>query len=170
MSKSKILSILSRYRKMIQSADRLKRVQEIARFTAMEMENGASFDTDMQLLIIHDPVVTLVHSDQRIWLAVGEINGIRYNSQSLQRVGHSLLGESALKVSIQVLGLRPATSDDDPEKVHDWRTYTMPCESLTIPAWFIEPLDPEVHTGPKPFYLFKTPFLIAQTSLLIQRL
>ncbi|KAF6750835.1 hypothetical protein DFP72DRAFT_817188, partial [Ephemerocybe angulata] len=63
-----------------------------------------------------------------------------------------------------------ATSDDDPEKVHNWRTYTMPCDSLTIPARFIEPLDPEVHTGPKPFYLFKTPFLIAQTSLLIQRL
>ncbi|KAF6759684.1 hypothetical protein DFP72DRAFT_806227, partial [Ephemerocybe angulata] len=71
----------------------------------------------------------------------------------------------------KVLGLRETTLDDDSKGIHDWRTYSMPGDSLNIPGRLVEPLNPEV--GPstvKPFYLFQTPFLIAQASLLIQRM
>ncbi|KAF6757726.1 hypothetical protein DFP72DRAFT_808703 [Ephemerocybe angulata] len=171
MAKSKILSMCSHYRKIVISGDRLKRVQEIARFTAAETSTSAAYDDDTKLLLVHDPIAALVQCDGRIWLAVGEVNGIRYNGQALNRVGHSLLREPALKVSFQILGLREATSEDDPNEENDWRTYTMPTESLNAHARFIEPLAPEVATrGSKPFYLLQTPLLIATTSLLQQRL
>ncbi|KAF6752442.1 hypothetical protein DFP72DRAFT_1047213 [Ephemerocybe angulata] len=170
-TKSRILSAFSRYRKRVQSADRLKRVQEIARYSAQDDAASPSFANETEILLIHDPVAVLVQSDQRLWLAIGEVNGIRYNNQALERVGHSLLREGALKISLQVLGLREAILDDDSTGNYDWRTYMMPSESLTVPARFIEPLDPKTASvDVKSFYMFTTPFLLAQTSLLVQRM
>ncbi|TEB21892.1 hypothetical protein FA13DRAFT_1642094 [Coprinellus micaceus] len=172
MRKSKLLAMLFRYRKTVKSADRLKRVQEITRYTSAEAANTSDFDSGTSLLLIHDPIATLVHSEQHLWLVVGEVNGIRYNGQALDRVGHHLLKESPLKVSFQVLGMRPATSEDDPSGRYDWRTYALPSESLIAPGKFIEPLDPEVVTvdGSKPFFLFQSPLLITTTSLISGRL
>lgn len=121
-------------------------------YSAQDDAASPSFANETEILLIHDPVAVLVQSDQRLWLAIGEVNGIRYNNQALERVGHSLLREGALKISLQVLGM-------------------MPSESLTVPARFIEPLDPKTASvDVKSFYMFTTPFLLAQTSLLVQRM
>lgn len=171
MSKAKLLAAVGRYRKKAGSTDRLKRVQEIARYAMGSESKSSELASDAQLLLIHDPVVSLVWCDQRLWLALGEINGIRYDKQALDRVGHSLLGESALKLSVQLSGLRPATADDDDTNDYDWRTFSIPESSFEVHGRFIEPLDPRIaSSNGKPYYLFKSGFLVAHTSLLLQRL
>lgn len=76
VAKAKLISAYSRYRKKASSTDRLKRVQEIERYQAAQDVHTAVYDVDPQLLLIHDPVAMLVYCDQRLWLAIGEVNGI----------------------------------------------------------------------------------------------
>lgn len=169
-SKAKLVAFHSRFRTTKASADRLKRVQEIERYATTTTDNASSFDTDAELLLIHDPIATLLACEGKLWLALGEVNGIRYNNQPLDRIGHALLAEPALKITFQLLGLRATTSDDDNEMVHDWRTYSMPSSSYTIPGKAVEPLDPKTSiSSTKPYYLFQSPVLITTTALLIQR-
>ncbi|KAF6745748.1 hypothetical protein DFP72DRAFT_823825 [Ephemerocybe angulata] len=160
-----------RYRTQTISGDRLKRVQEIERFHSTESSNSDALEADSKLLLIHDPIATLVACDQRIWLVLGEVNGIRYNGEAIDRLGHNLLVEAAATVSFQPLGLRPATSDDDNSEKYDWRTFNLLIRSFEVPAACIEPLDPEVRTREgKTFHLHQSPFLVATTSLLLQRM
>ncbi|KAF6755550.1 hypothetical protein DFP72DRAFT_1008601 [Ephemerocybe angulata] len=172
VSKSRILSMMNRYRRHTASADRLKRVQDIERFQASQADVSASYNSDSNLLLIHDPIATLVWCDKRIWLVVGEVNGIRYDGEAVESLGHNLLGESAAKISVQLLGMRPATSDDDEHQQHDWRTYNSPAfRSLDFSGKSIEALDPTVATRTsRSFYLFQSPFLIATTALLLSRM
>lgn len=170
-SKAKLLAGVGRWRKKTASADRLKRVMEIARYVLATEGKASGFENDAHLLLIHDPVVVLVWCDQRIWLALGEVNSIRYDKQSLDRIGHSLLSESALKLSVQLSGLRPATLADNDTNEYDWRTFSIPESSFEVHGRFIEPLDPKLgSSNGMQYYLFRSGFLIAHTSLLIQRL
>lgn len=85
--KSRVLAMYSCYRKTASSTDCLKRVQEVARYVAGVEESTSALEDDANLLLIHNPVATLIQSDKRIWLALGKVNGIRYNNQSVERVG-----------------------------------------------------------------------------------
>ncbi|KAF6746501.1 hypothetical protein DFP72DRAFT_823118 [Ephemerocybe angulata] len=170
MAKSKILSMISRYRRTVVSGDRLKRVQDIERFQASQPDPTSTYNTDSNLLLIHDPVAALLWCDKQVWLVVGEVIGIRYDGEALESIGHNLLAEAAAKVTVQILGLRPSTSDDDPSQQNDWRTYTSPSfRSLEMNGRCIEAIDPDVPPG-RSFYLLRSPFLIATTALLLERL
>ena len=71
-----------------------------------------------------------------------------------------------------MLGLRPATSDDDPEVKHDWRTYSMQEKSFSVPGKLIPPLDPALsatHTT-MPFYLLESTVIVALTASIFQSL
>lgn len=143
--------MMNRYRRHTASADRLKRVQDIERFQASQADVSASYNSDSNLLLIHDPIATLVWCDKRIWLVVGEVNGIRYDGEAVESLGHNLLGESAAKISVQLNS--PAF------------------RSLDFSGKSIEALDPTVATRTsRSFYLFQSPFLIATTALLLSRM
>lgn len=143
--------MMNRYRRHTAPADRLKRVQDIERFQASQADVTATYNSDSNLLLIHDPIATLVWCDKRIWLAVGEVNGIQYDGEAMESLGHNLLAESAAKISVQLSS--PAF------------------RSLDVSGKAIEALDPTVATREsRSFYLLQTPFLIATTALLLSRL
>lgn len=78
---------------------------------------------DSETLVISDPIATLVCIEGKIWLCLGEVNIIQIDSQSVSHVSFDMLMEDIVMVLYQMLGLRPATLEDDPEGWHDWRTY-----------------------------------------------
>lgn len=153
MLKSKLLSMFLRYRKQAQSADRLKRVQEMERFQASQTEPSSDLGNGTQLLLVHDPVATLIYSESRLWLAIGEVNGLWFSGKRIDRVAHSLLKEPE-------------------EGGCDWRTYTIPGVSYEVPGMCVEVLAPESTLGAdgKPHYVLESRALVATTSLLVQRL
>ncbi|KAG6905140.1 hypothetical protein DXG01_004635 [Tephrocybe rancida] len=175
--KSRALALRSKYRKKSSSTDRLKRVQEIERYsqkpTLDDSDQHGSSLFGASCLMNHDPIGTLVVSEGRIWLCVGEINNILHDSQSVDSISLEILAEGTVTVSFQVLGLRPAKSDDDSTLQYDWRSYTLSEEkTCTVPGRFIQPLDaePEISITRSPFYLMKSSVLVAIAAALFERI
>ncbi|KAF8170592.1 hypothetical protein BJ912DRAFT_1025317 [Pholiota molesta] len=180
-SKARALSHFSKYRKRVGSTDRLRRVQDIERHvqnkTVKSNATSTSFPppTDKaDVLVISDPIATLVSSEDKIWLCIGEINGLRVDGERVPYVSLEMLSEPTVAISYQVLGVRPANINDDPENTHDWRTYRMPEQSFTVPGHLVHPLNPttsKTHTPLQmPWYLFQGTFLIALAASLFQQL
>ena len=90
----------------------------------------------------------------------------------LKFVSLVMLGEGTVTVLYQMLGLRPVTSDDDPENRHEWRTYGIDEQTFTVPGSLIQPINPmtsKTHTG-LPFYLLESAVLMALTASLFYSL
>jgi len=101
-------------------------------------------------------------------LRIMELVGFR--TCSLTHISFDMLSEETVTVSYQILGLRPATSDDDPELIHDWRTYHMEERTLIAPGRLVQTVNPtisKIHTK-SPFYLFQSNFLVALAASLFQ--
>ncbi|KAF6751588.1 hypothetical protein DFP72DRAFT_1135958 [Ephemerocybe angulata] len=170
MRKSKVVAMFSRYRKKVTSWDRLKRVQEMERYQSAH-DQGTEYGSDTRLLLIHDPIATLIYSDSRLWLAVGEVNGIKFAGKAIDRIGHSLLKEKAAKISFQLVGLQQVSVDDARVGSDDWRTYKVPGTSYELPGRCVEILSPEFSlSNGKSSYLLDTQSLAATASALVQRL
>ncbi len=169
-AKARALSRYSKFRKFVSSTDRLRRVQEVERCVKNKtdvttLESSDAID-ETETLIISDPIITLICSENKFWLCVGEVSSLKIDGQSADYISHDMLSEDTVTMSYQMLGLRPATLDDDREGRHDWRTYTMEEQSFTIPGRLIQPVNPSLSTTHThiPFYLFQSPVLIALTA------
>ncbi|PPR03132.1 hypothetical protein CVT24_008485 [Panaeolus cyanescens] len=175
MPKSRRLALYSRYRKKASSTDRLKRVQEIERYHSSHQQAatlGTPIDPSAAVVSIHDPIATVLYCDQRVWLCLGEVNSIRVDGQPLYKIPESLLTEKVTTVSFQLLGLRPATTTDDKQGIHDWRTYNCFERTFEVPGKSIQPVDPVIAHSQAggPFFLFQTPFLVALAASIFERL
>jgi hypothetical protein len=129
-SKAQVLADYGKYGKCASSTDHLRCVQDIKHHVQNKVVSSSSTATsfplpeeDSQVLLLSDCIATLVSSGEKIWLCIGEINGLKFNGQSVTYLNLDMLSEGTVTVSYQVLGLRPATVDDDPDNRHDWRTY-----------------------------------------------
>lgn len=80
---------------------------------------------DSEVLLISDCIATLISSEGKIWLCIGEVHSLKIDGHSVPYINFDMLSEDVVTVSYQVLGLQPATVDDDPGCGHDWRTYRM---------------------------------------------
>ncbi|KAF8964489.1 hypothetical protein BDZ97DRAFT_1660101, partial [Flammula alnicola] len=179
ISKSRALSRFSKYRVTASSTDRLRRVQAVERYIQNKAtsahEPRASSPPAMdeaQMLVISDPITTVLSSESKLWLCIGEVNGLKIDGESVDYVGFDMLAEGTISVSYQMLGLRPATTDDDPGLKHDWRTYRMPERSFTVPGALVGPVNPSLsssHTD-VPWYLFESSVLVALAASLTQEL
>ncbi|KAF6745690.1 hypothetical protein DFP72DRAFT_1077229 [Ephemerocybe angulata] len=176
--KSRALAIYTRYRNFPASLDRLKRVQHAERFSSRAaVESTYINDPDSESsgsLVVHDPISTVVWSDGRLWLAIGEVTAIRVDGKVVDEVSVGLLVEDTVQVSFQLTGLRAATLEEDPTAKCDWRTCTMPEQTFTLPGRFVEPVNPEpASTSAHPsrlYYLFDSPFLVALSALILAKL
>ncbi|KAF8170125.1 hypothetical protein BJ912DRAFT_837309, partial [Pholiota molesta] len=74
------------------------------------------------VIVVSDPITTLLCCDSQFWLCIGEVNSIRVNGEPVEDVSFDMLEEDIVMVSYQMLGLKPATFDNDLEGKHDWRT------------------------------------------------
>lgn len=129
-------------------------------------------DEESQILLISDCVAMLLFSEEKIWLCVGEVNDLKFDGQSVSYLNLDMLAKHTVTVSYQVLGLRPATVDDDPDGQHDWQTYHIANEySFTVPGRLVQPINPKVSTTHTnlPWYLFQGTFLVALAASMFQQ-
>jgi hypothetical protein len=174
--KAKALSMYSKFRKSVSSTDRLKRVQAVERYAASlpsEKKPELGDVENRRAVMVSDPIATLLYSESQFWLCIGELNGLRIDGEAVDDVSVDLLEEEMVTVSYQMLGLKPATLDDDPAGVHDWRTQTIAENSFDIPGYLIEPIDPTITSKEgvvRPYFLLQSSFLVALTASLFQKL
>ena len=106
---------------------------------------------DSEVLLILDPIVTMLSSESKLWLCIREVNALTFNGKSVPYLNLKLLSEEAVTVSYQIVRLWPAAVDEDPERVHDWCTYHMAKEnSFTVAGGLIQPINPtlwNIETG-----------------------
>jgi len=178
-SKARALAEFSKYRKRAGSTDRLRRVQDIERHIQnkntgayMSSESLPPPGDDSDVLLISDCVASLLSCDKKIWLCIGEVNGLKLDGQSVPYINLDILSEDTVSVSYQALGLRPTTLDDDPDGVYDWRTYRMEERSFTVPGRLIQPINPKISQThiTIPWYLFQGTFLVALAASNFQEL
>jgi hypothetical protein len=151
------------------STDRLRRVQDVERYpkskTVGDEQLPPAEETDV--LFALDPISSLVQCKNKFWICIGEVTGIKVDGRSVPYVNSDMLGEDTVSLSYQLLGLRRATSDDDPEHQHDWRTYPVDEQSFTVPGCLVQPINPSIsktHKGLLPFYLLESAVLVALTA------
>jgi len=122
--------------------------------------------------MMSDPITTLIRVENDFWLCIGEVNGLRIDGQPVDFISFEMLTEETVKVSYQMLGLRPATLADDPEGSNDWRTYTTDEHSFTVPGHLIQFVNPTTSKSvlSMPFYLLQSTVLVAITASLFQSL
>jgi hypothetical protein len=108
------LKDFNRYWQHSSSTDHLKRVQAIPRFVNTDETHNfgpnrspgyhtVSDDTDQ--VIISDPISTLVHVDDKFWLCLGEVNGLRIDGHPVDYISFDMLSEETVTISYQMLGL-----------------------------------------------------------------
>jgi hypothetical protein len=166
VSKSRVLAQFSKHRKVATSTDRLKRVQHVQRYSTHSSESTHLTDPDATgALMVHDPIASLLHSAGCAWLCVGAVNNIRVDGQSVDHISEKLLLEDTVAISFQLMGLRPANIEEDPTSKYDWRTFSTPETTFTVPGHSIEGLNPVIASLPsdssKVFYLLDSAFLTA---------
>ena len=179
-SKAQVLAELSKYREQVGSMDHLYCVQDIEwhiqnkniiAYASSESLPPPSNDTEV--LLISDCVASLLSCNKKIWLCVVEVNGLKLDGQSVPYIINlDILLEDTVMVSYQVLGLCPATLNDDPDGVYDWRTYWMDEKSFTVPRQLIQLINPKIfqmHTA-MPWYLLQSNCLIASAMSIFQEL
>jgi len=126
MAKSCSLARYSKFRKQASSRNRLRRVQDVKRYTknnSLNAESGRSLSRsatdEIELLVILDPVATLIYSENHFWICIGEVNDIKIDGEFTDSVPVEMLDKDTVIISYQMLGLHPATSDDDPDQKND---------------------------------------------------
>jgi hypothetical protein len=84
-------------------------------------------------------------------------------------VPHEMLPEKAVTISYQLLGLCPATNLDNADMKNDWRSYTIPEHSFTVPRRLVQGVNPTISTRDmaQPYYLLESSFLVALTANLM---
>lgn len=176
ISKSRALARYSKFRKHAGSTDRLKRVQDVRRYITKNLDThvGESLSPadETEVLVISDPIATLLHSEKCFWICIGEVNDIKIDGNPAEFIPVEMLNEDTVTISYQMVGVRPATSDDDPSQTHDWRTYAIHEHSFTVPGHLIQVVNPTVsvtHTN-IPFYLFQSSVLVALTASIFRGL
>jgi hypothetical protein len=131
-----------------------------------------SMTDDTDVLVISDPIATLLFSEKLFWICIGEVNNIQIDGNFAASVPIEMLDEDTVTISCQMLGLCPATTGDDPEQKHDWRTYTITERSFMAPGHLIQVVNStlsKTHTNIL-FYLFQSSVLIALTASIYQGL
>ena len=76
-------------------------------------------DDDAEILFVLDPISSLLYCKNSLWLAISEVTSVKVDGRSVPYVNLNMLEEETVTISYQMLGLHPATSDDDP-----WRSCT----------------------------------------------
>ena len=159
------------------SRDRLKRYADIPRYAIKHSGSNSVVESPIDqmegpCIQMDFPLATVARCDGRIFLCIGEVNDITYNSEHTDRLPVSLLSESTVSISFQVLFIIPTTTEDDPDLKNDWRWSRRRGTSHKVPGRLVEPLNPDLsmRTPHEPCYLFDSGSLSAVGSLLLGRL
>ncbi|KAI0026643.1 hypothetical protein K488DRAFT_81317 [Vararia minispora EC-137] len=142
VNKSRLLAQHFRYEKTASSTDRLRHVQCQTRYGAPQgagPEDSLKDSSDRPALAIGHPVATLLSCQDKLWLAVGEVNGIRRNGQHLKHIPISVICDQTVTISFQVVLLML-----DPSQTDCWHSDSLLPIRTSVPGTLIRPLDPDV--------------------------
>ncbi|KAH8995049.1 hypothetical protein EDB86DRAFT_2804872 [Lactarius hatsudake] len=174
VNKSRALALLFKHSKAPSSADRLRRVQQQARFVTSESNSLVDYHTDEHgdVLLVNNPVASLLLCEDKMFLCVGEVIGIHIGTNAVDHVSLDILLEDSVKVTYQAYSLVCTTPDDDSTHVNDWRTRELLPMKFKVLGFLIQPINPILVTPPShmPYYLFDTATLLALTSSLRDRM
>jgi hypothetical protein len=178
LNKSRALSLLFKYSKSTSSADRLRRVQQQARFVQSEPETLVDDSSDElgDILMVNNPIASLISCDDNIFLCVGEVISIHLGSKAVDYLRLDILLEDTVRITYQIYSLVCTSPDDDiPDNSmpkYDWKTSSLLPMKFKVPGNLIQPINPSLAmpSSRVPFYIFDTPMLIALTSGLRDRL
>lgn len=129
VSKAKFLKqAFERYEKT-GSTDRLRRVADGERYfsaanRSTDVFSGVISDDPLashQTVTIDSTVATLVKCSEHYFLAIGEVNNIFVDAESVDAIPVEFLEEKSVMISYQVLHFIPATTEDDPKGRNVWR-------------------------------------------------
>ncbi|KAJ7183864.1 hypothetical protein C8R46DRAFT_1186739 [Mycena filopes] len=174
--KARALSQRLKYGNKKASTDRNRRVAGIPRHAGSSVVDSGMTEFDSifggPCLLIFDVIATLVACEGRIFLCLGEVNGIFLNSESLDSIGLDVLPEQTVNVSFQFLKLIPVTTEDDPSQKHDWKSAGALTQTLKVPGRMVQPLDPTLSTArlASSHYLFESNALRILTASLFEQL
>ncbi|KAJ7604100.1 hypothetical protein DFH06DRAFT_1021486, partial [Mycena polygramma] len=169
LSKASILSQMMLGQSARSSTDRIRRVAGFGAFKAPSANGLITTDTTAGApsLRVGNPIAALVSCEERIYLAVGQVNRILFGTQFVDELVVDLLPDQGTKVSFQILRLLPATHDDNPDGQYDWR-WSLAFESTcsNIPGTLIRTLNPTIsnRVAGAPTYLFSSDVLIHVAS------
>jgi hypothetical protein len=177
LNKSRALSLLFKYSKSTSSADRLRRVQQQARFVQSEPDTFIDDPSEElgDVLMVNNPIVSLLSCEDNIFLCIGEVIGIHLGSKAIDYLRLDVLLEDTVHITYQVYSLLYTSPDDngpDDSAQYDWRTGQLLPIKFKVPGKLIQPINPSLATPRThaPFYLFETATLIAFTSSLRDRM
>ncbi|KAJ7255087.1 hypothetical protein B0H12DRAFT_1233167 [Mycena haematopus] len=163
LRKTRALSLMQKVGYQAASTDRLKRVADVQRHSKKSDEPSLIIDTDSPYILVSEPIVTLVRCEDKIFVCIGEVTDIWLDSKSVEQLSVNTLQERKVTVHFQILCLVPASTEDDPESKHDWRSRGVLREVLTTHGRLVLPVDPALSTRipGKPYYLFESDVLRA---------
>ena len=177
INKCRALSLMFKYSKSTSSTDRLRRVWQQARFLQTESDHAIPDDTfnkDSDILLVHNPVASLLECEDRLFLCIGEIIAIHMGQKLINHLPLDTLQEDSIRVTFQVYSLVFTSPDDEPMHEDDWRTREHLPMKFKVLGSLVQPINPHMATpqapSRSPFYLFDTGTLLSLTSGLCDRL
>ena len=166
MNKSCAVAQHFRYVTSASSTDRLRRVAQESRFKLTECYGSSlsgDSDVDGPTLSILQPIATVVSCEGKLFLCIGEVNGLFLDHRPVDDIPISVLSEKIACVSYQALRLVPASYADDRDGKHDWRSLGLFPLSAKVPGAIVQPINPTV-ASPNlcdAFFLFESSALMA---------
>ena len=166
VNKSRMVAQHFRYVTSASSTDRLRRVAQESRFKPTESHGSSLFgdaDAEGPVLSILQPIATIVSCEDKLFLCIGEVNGLFLDHQAADNIPISVLSEKITYVSYQALHLVPAGYSDDCDGKHDWRTSGLVSLSAKVPGVIVQPINPAV-ASPNlcdAYFLFESSALMA---------
>jgi hypothetical protein len=172
MNKSCTIAQHFRYMTSTSSTDRLRRMAQESRFKPTghlgNSVSGALGDihTQSPVLLIHQPITTLVLCEQNLFLCIAEVTGLFLDSHSVDNIPISILPEKITQVLYQGVRLVPASYANDPKGENDWRSTNLFALSNKVPGTLVQPINPKVatHITCDSFFLFQSSILMAIAS------
>ncbi|KAH9047053.1 hypothetical protein EDB84DRAFT_1264270, partial [Lactarius hengduanensis] len=176
INKCRALSVMFKHSTSTSSTDRLRRVQQQARFLSSEHDilSGETSLGDCDILLVNNPVASLLSCEDTIFLCIGEIIAIHVGPKSVDNLPLDVLREDTIWVTFQVYSLVCTPLDDDSAHGNDWCARERLPMKFKVPGSLVQPINPCVTTPQAPshvpFYLFDTATLLSLTSSLCDRL
>src|SRR5260221_2684709 len=146
MKKSRAIAQQFRYVTSASSTDRLRRVAQEGRFKTtgrlgFPHSHAVDAHTDGPTLSILQPIATVIGCEGKLFLCIGEVNGLFVDHQPVDDIPVSVLSEKVTQVSYQGLRLVPSTYSDDRDGKHDWRSLDLFRLSAKVPGALVLPIN-----------------------------
>jgi len=178
--KASMLRLYSSPLATIDSKDRLKRVRGYSQFNDTQTLDEMSIletNSSEPTLAIEDPAFTLVRCQNKIFLAVVQVQGIRHKNIDLDAIPTVLLHEPNVSIHCQIMKIALRDCSQQPEGP-DWEwigSFESNSSFCNVEGHRVDIVDPVIEPASRgrnvgtPTYVFRTSELRATAGYLLER-